>query len=265
MKRKYISTSKLLIYSLLLGIISFSSIASPLKSAIKSNSHERVNGFISQNYTDLKTIDKFDKPPFDLYERGVIGYLNILAEGKKINNHKLTLIDFRMSSKLTRMWVIDMEENRILHQRLVAHGKNTGQDYAEAFSNIKNSNQSSLGFYLTGENYIGKHGLSLRLDGIEKGFNDMARNRAIVMHAAKYVNKEFIKNNGRLGRSFGCPAIAMDQHKEIIKGLANQSVLFIYYPKLKYEQGTLLNNKDKAEAYLLKNTITSLTAFLGKP
>jgi hypothetical protein len=204
-------------------------------------------------YENLQMPENSSKPSYYLFKRGLIGYYNILANGKAIVNKKLTLIDFRISSQFKRMWIIDMEENKVLYHRLVAHGKNTGMEYAESFSNIKNSNQSSLGFYLTGENYYGKHGLSLRLDGIETGFNDLARPRAIVIHSANYVNKDFIKHNGRLGRSFGCPAIALNQHEEIIKGLAEKSVLFIYYPKPKYETGTLLSNEQKAAAYYIKH------------
>ena len=147
------------------------------------------------------------------------------------------------------MWVIDLKTNKVLYYRLVAHGKNTGEEYAKNFSNIKNSNKSSVGFYLTGENYYGKHGLSLRLDGMEPGFNDKARDRAIVMHSAAYVSKDFSKNIGRLGRSFGCPAIAMKDHKEIIKGLAERSLLFIYYPLDEYLAKTKLSNFQIAEEY----------------
>lgn len=212
--------------------------------------------FIAESYAKMK-VSELSKPPYDLYERGMIGYMNLLASGKRIENQKITLIDFRISSTEKRMWIIDIENNQLLFHRLVAHGKNTGEDYAESFSNIKNSNQSSLGFYLTGENYVGKHGLSLRLDGMEPGFNDKARARAIVMHSAKYVDKTFAKNYGRLGRSFGCPAIALPEYKEIIKGLANKSVLFIYYPKPKYEAESNLNDREKAENYFMQ--FSSLT------
>lgn len=224
-----------------------------------------LDQFITDKYDQLLPTEEGGKPPLDLFERGVIGYLDILADGIKINNDKLTLIDFRMSSQKKRMWIIDMKRNEVLYYRLVAHGKNTGDDFAKVFSNIRNSNQSSLGFYLTGENYYGKHGLSLRLDGIELGFNDQARSRAIVMHSANYVHKDFIKNYGRLGRSFGCPAIAVNQHREIIQGLAEQSVLFIYYPKEKYELGTQFNDRLKAEAYLFKSTKNYIKASVGQP
>ncbi|MEQ8472132.1 MAG: murein L,D-transpeptidase catalytic domain family protein [Marinoscillum sp.] len=212
----------------------------------------QLDDFIQRQYDQLKPMEN-SKPSFDLYRRGMVGYFNMLEDGKEINNGKITLIDFRLSSNKKRLWIIDLNQNKVIYYRLVAHGKNTGEEYARHFSNIKNSNQSSVGFYLTGENYNGKHGLSLRLDGMEPGFNDMARNRAIVMHSAAYVSKDFTKNIGRLGRSFGCPAIALKDHKEIIKGLANQSVLFIYYPLKEYEEQTKYNDIDKARAYYTNN------------
>lgn len=207
-----------------------------------------LQDFIASQYESLQPLEN-TKPAYDIYHRAYIGYLNLMEEGKQINNNKLTIVDFRLSSNKKRMWVIDLSNNKVLYFRLVAHGKNTGDEYARQFSNIKNSNQSSLGFYLTAENYYGKHGLSLRLDGMEPGFNDKARSRAIVMHSAAYVSKDFTKKVGRLGRSFGCPAIALKDHKEIIKGLANKSVLFLYYPQKEYEEKTKYYDLEKAKAY----------------
>lgn len=208
-----------------------------------------LDDYITKLYSDIEPLDG-SKPAYDLFERGMIGYLNLKANGTKINNEKLTVVDFRLSANTKRMWIIDLAENKVLHHRLVSHGKNTGSEYAEIFSNVKNSNTSSLGFYLTGENYMGKYGFSMRLDGVEPGFNDRARERAIVMHPAPYVSTDFVKMYGRLGRSFGCPAISFNKHKEIIKGLANQSVLFLYYPTADYEAKTRYNDRIKAEQYL---------------
>jgi hypothetical protein len=113
---------------------------------------------------------------------------------------------------------------------LVAHGKNSGVNYAESYSNQRYSNKSSLGFYVTGETYTGKHGYSLRLKGLESGINDNAYKRAIVIHPAKYVSREFINKFGRLGRSYGCPAIPLENHGEIINMIKGKTCLFIYYP-----------------------------------
>ena len=144
----------------------------------------------------------------------------------------LTLIDFSLSSNTKRLWVIDLDSNTVLYNSLVAHGRNTGDEFANTFSNTAESFKSSLGFYVTGEIYNGKHGMSLKLDGLEKGVNDNARNRAVVMHGADYVSNSFIKNNNRLGRSLGCPAIPQELKTEIINSIKNKSCLFIYHPSM---------------------------------
>jgi hypothetical protein len=130
----------------------------------------------------------------------------------------------------------------VIFQDYVAHGKNTGNLMAEKFSNRPFSNQSSLGFFQTAETYHGKHGLSLRLDGLEKGINDKARQRAIVIHSAKYAEESFIKKYGRLGRSFGCPALPAGNYYEIIELIKGGTLLFIYYPQPGYlENSSVLN------------------------
>ena len=146
------------------------------------------------------------------------------------NDSILTVIDFSKPSGEERLFILDMKNKRIIKKTLVAHGKNTGLIHAEHFSNIKNSLQSSLGLYFTGQTYYGKHGYSLRLDGVEPGLNTNARQRAIVVHGANYVSKSFIRKNGHLGRSFGCPALPVDENEQIINLIKNKSCLFIYHP-----------------------------------
>lgn len=153
-----------------------------------------------------------------------------LKESGLIEKNILTLIDFSLSSNSKRLWIIDLDNNIILYNTLVAHGKNTGEEFATAFSNAQSSFKSSLGFYATAETYIGKHGFSLRLDGLEKGVNSSARARAVVMHGAEYVNEEFIRKNNRLGRSLGCPAIPVELTTEIINIIKEKSCLYIYHP-----------------------------------
>lgn len=155
-----------------------------------------------------------------------------LKEKGLVKKDILTLIDFSLSSTTKRLWVIDLATNTILYHSLVAHGKNTGDDFANSFSNDNSSNKSSLGFYSTGEIYNGKHGVSLKLDGLEKGMNSNARARGVVMHAADYVSNDFIKNHKRLGRSQGCPALPAALSKEIINLIKNKSCLFIYHPSI---------------------------------
>jgi hypothetical protein len=140
----------------------------------------------------------------------------------------LTVIDFTLPSTQRRLWIIDMEAQKILLHTVVAHGRNSGLLLAEQFSNRPESYQSSLGFFKTGETYQGKHGYSLRLDGLEKGINDQARNRAIVLHGADYAKEEFLKSAGRLGRSLGCPAVPTELATSIIQLIKDGTLLFVY-------------------------------------
>jgi hypothetical protein len=136
-----------------------------------------------------------------------------------------------------------MDNGEILHHGYVSHGRNSGDLMAEKFSNISSSYMSSLGFYLTGETYQGKHGYSLRLDGLEKGFNDKARERAIVIHGAQYANENFIKQTGRLGRSLGCPALPQEIAGDIINLIKENSLLLIYGQDQDYlTKSTFLNS-----------------------
>ncbi|WP_163325371.1 murein L,D-transpeptidase catalytic domain family protein [Draconibacterium mangrovi] len=183
-----------------------------------------------------------DKPDFVVFDKAWQGYTELKKQLRVGNKNILTIIDFSVSSKEKRMWVIDLEKEKILYHILVAHGKNTGEEFAQNFSNTPNTKMSSLGFFITGNTYYGKHGLSLYLDGMEKEFNDNARTRNIVIHGAEYVSSAYIKKYGRLGRSFGCPAISINKYKEVIHLLANKTCLFIYFPETNYlKHSTLLN------------------------
>lgn len=144
------------------------------------------------------------------------------------NEGKISIVDYSKPSSEKRFYVIDIAKKKLLFHTLIAHGKNTGENIALHFSNESESLKSSLGFFKTAETYAGKHGYSLRIDGLEKGLNDNARNRAIVIHGAKYVSEEFIKNQGRLGRSWGCPALPTSDTKDIIDAIPNGTCLFIY-------------------------------------
>lgn len=199
-----------------------------------------ANRYLLMRYDAIK--GTFGKPAFDLYAKGVTGYLNLARQGRLSDKNLLTLIDFRESSNVKRIWVIDMNKDSIIYHNLVSHGRNTGNEFARAFSDTPNSNKSSLGFYVTGENYQGKHGLSLRLDGAEPGFNSNARTRAIVMHSATYVDPAYTRKYGRIGRSLGCPAIPVRGHQELLRVLEGRTCLFIYYPDPAYLAGTKLQD-----------------------
>jgi len=172
--------------------------------------------------------EKFAVPQRDILSLGIKGYLKLKEDGNMPEGKPLTVIDFSLPSTEKRMWIIDMEDGVILHHGYVSHGRNSGDLMAQKFSNKNSSYMSSLGFYLTAETYQGKHGYSLRLDGLEPGFNDNARERAIVIHGADYVREDFIKQTGRLGRSLGCPALPREITVEIIDMIKDRSVLFIY-------------------------------------
>lgn len=153
------------------------------------------------------------------------------------NNDIITIIDFNLPSDKKRLWTIDVNSGKVLIHSLVAHGKNSGIKKAQKFSNTPQSFQSSLGFYLTANSYFGKHGYSLRLKGIEKDINDKAFERAIVVHSADYVSEDFIKANGRLGRSYGCPALPKHINKKFINTTKEGSLLFIYHDTyLEYQE-----------------------------
>jgi len=162
------------------------------------------------------------------FEDAVTGYLNLLKTGTIQSKGILSIVDFSIPSFRKRLFVLDVENGKLLFNTLVAHGRNSGQILATRFSNQARSLKSSLGFYLTGETYTGKKGLALRLMGIERGINDNAFNRGIVVHAAPYVNDEISKVYGRLGRSEGCPAIPVDIHRPVIEAIKNGSCFFIY-------------------------------------
>ena len=170
------------------------------------------------------------------FEFAYLGY-------KKLNNNKnnlLTIIDFNLPSTEKRMYVLDLSKKEVLYVTHVAHGRNSGGNYATSFSNKSGSYQSSLGFYRTAETYNGGNGYSLRLDGLEEGINDLARPRAVVIHGADYCNENFIKSTGRLGRSFGCPALPQELNKPIINTIKDGSLIFIYADKPEYHASTKL-------------------------
>lgn len=201
----------------------------PKKLAV-SNAISNIDSKIQLIYNSLKA-NQFELPNEECFAEALKGFYAFKEKGA-IKRDILTLVDFSLSSNSKRLWIIDLTTNQILFQSLVAHGKNTGDEYANNFSNTPESFKSSLGFYVTGEVYHGKHGVSLKLDGLEKGLNDYARKRAVVVHGANYVSESFIKYHKRLGRSQGCPAVPIEFASEIITMIKDQSCLFIYHPSL---------------------------------
>jgi hypothetical protein len=164
------------------------------------------------------------------------------ASGEIAPPPTLTLIDYSKPSVEPRLWVFDLATGELLFKELVAHGRNTGENLATAFSDTLNSRQSSIGLFVTADTYVGSNGYSLRMDGLEPGFNATARERAIVMHGAPYVSEEIALRQGRLGRSWGCPALREAVARNVIDTVRGGGVVFSYYPDEEWlERSRFLN------------------------
>jgi hypothetical protein len=179
---------------------------------------------------------KLEKSGLDqkAFEYAWRGYHNLLKTGQLKKSYVLSICDFTQSSSSKRMYVIDVAHKKLLYNTYVSHGMNSGVEYATSFSNRADSYKSSLGFFITSKTYTGRNGLSLKVRGIEKGYNDQASKRHIVLHGSNYISPEYLKDNGEMGRSLGCAAIPNSMSPKIIKTIKNGSCLFIYHPTVKY-------------------------------
>ena len=176
-------------------------------------------------------------------EYALKGFNYLQQKGMLFNKDILSICDFSQSSKNKRLYIIDIENKRLIINTYVAHGKNSGAEYANSFSNNPSSLKSSLGFYVTLDTYMGGHGLSLKIKGLEKGFNDKANGRNIVIHGSDYVGDNFMQSNNICGRSYGCPAVSSEESPVVINTIKNGSCLFIYHPTQKYlKQSKILNS-----------------------
>jgi hypothetical protein len=153
-----------------------------------------------------------------------------IANGVVESPTTLTIIDYSKASIEPRLWVLDLSRRQVIYEELVSHGQGSGGNFATKFSNVPDSHQTSIGLFVTDTTYVGRNGYSLRLEGLDKGFNDLARDRAIVMHGAPYVSAEVAKSLGRLGRSHGCPAVSAAVARELIDRVKGGNLLFSYYP-----------------------------------
>lgn len=165
---------------------------------------------------------------YEVFNKALMGYYSLKHEGKLSEKGVLTVVDFTKSSNEKRLWVLDLEKKEVLHNTYVAHGRGSGEVLAETFSNDHKSYMSSIGFYVTEDIYYGKHGKSLKLNGMDENFNTNALDRCIVMHGAEYASESFIEQYGRLGRSLGCPALPMGEHESIIDDVKGQTTLYIH-------------------------------------
>ncbi len=225
-----------------IGIFSLLSISisnsAPGESNINSN-HNIIsdvdnNELLVKNlYTECNLSDKLD---YNVFKQAMDGYNLIELTNKKL----LSIIDYSKPSTEKRFFIIDIENHKLMYQTLVAHGKKSGYVNATKFSNKYGSHKSSLGFFRTGNSYFGKRGYSLQLEGLEKGINDNARSRGIVIHGANYVDERIAYGNGVIGRSWGCPAVSKKLSKEIINLLEGGSLLFIYADDELYKENSVI-------------------------
>jgi hypothetical protein len=176
------------------------------------------------------------------FEYALRGYKNLVERGKVMRDQVLSICDFSQSSRRKRFYVIDLAEKKVLINTWVAHGRNSGGEYARSFSNSPESHKSSLGFYVTGNTYYGSHGLALKIEGLEKNINDKADERNIVIHGSDYVGAGFLARSPINGRSFGCPALPQQETGKIIQKIKDGSCLFIYHPTKSYIQKSKVLN-----------------------
>ncbi len=207
-----------------------------------ANNEVKAGNYISAVYNQID-FGKHDRLPYEVFEKAYKGYLNLKSEGK-LKGDILTVCNFELSSVENRMWIIDMNSKKVLFNTYVAHGRGSGDEYAMSFSNKENSHKSSLGFYVTGEIYRGEHGTSLRLDGLDEGYNTAARARGVVVHGSEYVCDKVVGARGKLGRSWGCPAVPSKLSLPIINTIKEGNCLFIYYPEQKYFSNSYWLNKE---------------------
>ncbi|SEW54392.1 murein L,D-transpeptidase catalytic domain family protein [Chitinophaga arvensicola] len=217
----------------------FTNLTTPEKStaAIQPATAVKVDSSQRESLYDNMRLDTLGLSR-EAFDNAMIGYEHLEESGRIKNPDVLSIIDFSLPSTKKRLFVIDLKNKLLLFNTLVSHGRNSGKDIANAFSNQMNSFKSSLGFYITGDTYNGEHGLSLRLEGEEAGINDNALSRGIVMHSANYVNENLGKAQGYIGRSLGCPAIPENIHRKVIGSIRNGTCLFLYSPDKYYSAHT---------------------------
>ncbi len=191
---------------------------------------------------------------FEVFKMALTGYYHLKGDFKiSPDKQIISIVDFTKPSSQKRLWIVDLAKSKLLYHTLVAHGRGSGGLMANQFSNTAESHQSSLGFYVTDDTYIGKHGLSLRLQGLDKGFNTNAKERAVVVHGAEYVSQSFVNQNGYLGRSHGCPAIPVELTNEIIKTIKGKTAMFLYSAPVTTYKSNFLDLHAAATSYMSAN------------
>lgn len=242
MRKKLVLTSvaAVLIHSLFIFATSKSNSPVPVSKNVIAASTAKTVSTLSLYDSLSLGLSGLSRQAFD---NAMTGYNFLLAAGKLKNKNVLTIGDFSHASNTKRLFVLDLQNKKVLFNTFVSHGRNSGREMATQFSNAPESFKSSLGFYLTGDTYMGKHGYSMRLFGQEKGINDNADSRAIVMHSAPYVSEEVAKTQGFVGRSLGCPALPENCYKQVIEAIKNGSCLFLYSTDKSYAANSAIIKK----------------------
>lgn len=245
-KKFFLPTSFLCLSLLLFVLSSFKAKSTKLIHKVSTTSAN----VISRNLSGLEAVASklYDSLNLDrlglsreVLQMAYKGQQQLINRGDLSNDAVVAVADFSQPSSQKRLYIIDTKNVRVLYNTYVAHGKNSGLNYAERFSNNPESLQSSLGFYVTKNTYIGKHGLSLKLAGLERGFNDNAEARAVVIHGAEYIGTNRA-DAAYMGRSFGCPAVPQAQSGTVINLLKNGTCLFVYHPTQRYLHGSKILN-----------------------
>ena len=211
----------------------------PIPAAVISSRHSTTDA--SSSLYENINLQQYglSKEAFDYAYKG---YQNLLKKNMISRSDYLTICDFSQPSRQKRLYIIDIASNELVLNTYVAHGKNSGAEYATRFSNSPSSLQSSLGFYITQDTYVGEHGLSLKINGVDRGFNDKASRRHIVIHGANYIDQSWLRHSPFMGRSYGCPAVPANECLTIINTIKNGTCLFIYHPYRKYLKGSKILN-----------------------
>jgi hypothetical protein len=215
------------LFPLLVALMAFPAGSMHAGARVTSSADSRPAAHPAAAWRNMAALGSVDADVFDL----ALGAADCAVRAQAVADPAtLTIIDYSKPSKEQRLWVYDLRTRRLLYEELVAHGQGSGGDIATLFSNQPASHRTSLGLFVTADTYVGSNGYSLRLDGLESGFNDRARERAIVMHGAPYVDPGFVRAAGRLGRSWGCPALRPAVARELIDTIKGGGLIFAYYP-----------------------------------
>lgn len=248
MKKHLLGVASMLLVAIAFSVISWVSPVQP-KFQVKTITEDALYQiYVTNKYKSIHLQEAGLSE--EVFHKALTGYYNLKNTGKAGNGKSiLTIADFDQNSTKKRLWIIDLETDSLLLHTWVAHGEKSGGDLATRFSDTNESNESSLGFYVTAEIYRGKHGRSLRLDGMDEGYNANARRRAIVVHGAPYVSQATINELGRLGRSHGCPAVPAELSDQVINTIAGKTVIFINGSTQSYDS-KYLNSHLAANAVL---------------